>query len=340
MILKTLAEGFVLGLSTGVTCLVTCAPIYLPYLISEKRGPWQQLWKVTEISLGRFISYALFGAAAGWVGGNLASIDRTLFTGIAYLLLSVFLLLSLIRVHKEDKRCALPFWLKFSKSAFLLGVLTGINFCPSFLIAVSNAIELGGALSGTILFVGFFGGTTIFLIPLAFAGMLSWVKEVKVLARWASVLIAIWFIGKGGLNIYHYWQHYQQGPGTTEGRIVDPIDSKTRLVLWVSPKNRTQAKVLSDSLLVLKKEQYQFRVVSDLPVDSLQQIKDAIYLVDSDLWNKKIDSLLVRKDVFIIPVSYPEDAVLQFLRGYSIKVSPEKGARWVFRAEKESKRVE
>jgi len=34
---QILAKGFSLGLTLGTTCLVTCTPIYIPYLISEDR---------------------------------------------------------------------------------------------------------------------------------------------------------------------------------------------------------------------------------------------------------------------------------------------------------------
>ena len=35
--LTTLIEGFILGISTGTLCLVTCTPIYIPFLMSEDR---------------------------------------------------------------------------------------------------------------------------------------------------------------------------------------------------------------------------------------------------------------------------------------------------------------
>ena len=46
-------------------------------------------------------------------------------------------LLNVFRTHREGKSCRMPRWAAMSKSAFLLGLFTGINFCPSLLIALS-----------------------------------------------------------------------------------------------------------------------------------------------------------------------------------------------------------
>ncbi|MBN2829016.1 MAG: sulfite exporter TauE/SafE family protein, partial [Candidatus Cloacimonetes bacterium] len=140
--LKTLTEGFLLGLTTGTTCLVTCTPIYLPFIVAEKRSILRNLLKVMEISMGRFVSYLAFGAAAGYLGGSIASLDRTLFTGIAYILITIFMFLSFFRLTRKEKSCHIPKFVNFTRSAFLLGVFTGINFCPSFLIALSKAVDL------------------------------------------------------------------------------------------------------------------------------------------------------------------------------------------------------
>lgn len=185
-----------------------------------------------EISFGRFFSYLAFGALAGWLGAQIADIDRTLYTGIAYILLSGFLVLTSVRTSKQEKHCPIPFYLKLTKSAFLMGVLTGINFCPSFLIAVSKAVDLAGVFSGIMLFMGFFVGTTLFLLPLAFTGMLASIGKMKYYARIAAVLIAVWFVGQGGWNIY---SHFHQVEVNKHSRILNPADPETKILLVANP---------------------------------------------------------------------------------------------------------
>jgi len=186
-------EGLLLGISTGTICLATCMPIYLPYLLSENRKVGTSFFTVLQISAGRFFAYLAFGAIAGLLGMAISELNRTLFTAIAYILLAAFLLLSTFRIRKKNKQCPLPKYVKFTQNAFLLGILTGINFCPSFLIALSRSASLGGIFSGMAVFAGFFSGTTLFLLPLGFAGLFSKIQEMKIIGQIASILIAVWF---------------------------------------------------------------------------------------------------------------------------------------------------
>ena len=105
--------------------------------MAERKDLLKSLAKLMEISAGRFVAYILFGALAGYFGSNIEPLSRDVFTGVSYILLSVFLLLNVFRTHREGKSCRMPRWAAMSKSAFLLGLFTGINFCPSFLIALS-----------------------------------------------------------------------------------------------------------------------------------------------------------------------------------------------------------
>jgi len=164
-VLKTLIEGLLLGFSTGTICLFTCTPIYLPYLLTEERKLLKSLIAVGEISVGRFVSYLAFGAAAGFAGAKISAVNREFFTSIAYILLSVYLILSAIRTHQKAKHCHIPKAARFTKNAILLGILTGINFCPAFLIALSKAVNLGGMLSGMLLFWDFFSELPFFSFP-------------------------------------------------------------------------------------------------------------------------------------------------------------------------------
>jgi len=247
MLIRTLIEGFFLGLSTGTICLVTCTPIYLPYLLTEKRKLSKSLYTVFQISVGRFFSYAAFGAAAGFTGSIISSINRSLFTAIAYILLSIYLILSTVRTHKKHKSCTIPKYTRFTKNAILLGVFTGINFCPSFLIALSKSIDLGGALSGMLLFIGFFFGTSIFLFPLAFAGLLTKVKNMTNLARISSILIAVWFLYAGGMGLYKYFTKTTYKIEDNK-RIVSAFDNSNKRYVLAKREDKEYFMALQDSI--------------------------------------------------------------------------------------------
>ncbi len=321
---KTLTEGFLLGLTTGTVCLVSCTPIYLPFIISEKRSIGKNFLKVMEISIGRFFSYLSFGALAGWLGGNIETIDRTLFTGIAYILLTVFMLLSFFRLTRKEKSCHIPKFVNVTKSAFLLGIFTGINFCPSFLIALSKAVDLAGAMSGIMLFMGFFFGTSLFLIPLAFSGFLSKMSLMKNIARYASVAVALYFLYSGVVKIKDFAL-------STQARIVDPISSEYDIKLFTSDVDNQFYKVLSDSLNTIKSEQFTLIKTNELNPDMLDSIEvGTIILVDPKLVNDSNMEAIQNTDHYVMNPGYEPKDVVQFLRNYSIKVGKNQYLKWEF----------
>jgi sulfite exporter TauE/SafE len=194
MIFQYLTEGFLLGLATGHICLATCGPIYAPFLLESRRNWKASLFALVKISLGRFLTYALFGVAAGFLGRQVADLNRSYFTAIAYCVFSVMLFLSAFRANRREKGCMLPAWGRFADSPFLLGVATGINYCPSFLIALTRAIDLSGPLSGGLLFSAFFLGTSIFLVPLFVFGVLGNKRVLRIAGQVSAVLVGTWFM--------------------------------------------------------------------------------------------------------------------------------------------------
>lgn len=328
MLLQTLLEGLLLGLSTGTLCLLTCAPIYLPYLISEERSLRKSFYKVMEISAGRFLAYLLFGALAGWLGSFLPQQQRTLFTGISYILLSVFLVLNAVRTHRKDKSCRIPGWMKFSNSAFLLGIFTGVNFCPSFLIALTKAVDLGGAVGGTLLFMGFFIGTTIFLLPLALGGLLTAIGKLKQIARLVSLLIAVWFIWQGVVNIHKAWKDAQ-------AEIISPLHEKYTAFVLTTPEDSLYAQALADSLTRFYGESPRL-----LKYDTLQTGQmyfnptAAIIFITASLWKPEYAKDLERYNYVIIPAGFSIPQAVNFLQTYDFKVAKGKGFHWSFDQQK------
>lgn len=328
--LQTLVEGFMLGIGTGATCLATCTPVYLPYLLNEERKLSKSLLVVTEISLGRFISYIAFGALAGYAGASIASVNRMVFTGIAYILLSIYLVLSAVRTRQHDKKCHIPKAAAFTKNAFVLGILTGINFCPSFLIALSKAVNLGGPVSGMSLFTGFFVGTTLYLIPMAFVGMLAKVKQMKTMAQLASILIAIWFTYQGVTNLVHYFQH-RNAP---QGRVVEAFAPHTDVLLVSSSANVEYFTALKDSIQTFHPFKVKLYTTDVVEADSLIMGDKQVLFVDDDLFQLRpnLDALDIY-DYFSVEDDYNIPKMLRYLKFYTFK--SEDKLHWEFKESRE-----
>jgi sulfite exporter TauE/SafE len=203
MILQPVTEGMVLGLSLGATCLATCAPIYGPLLMQRRRDMVQAVETVLLLSAGRFISYAAFGALAGWAG-SLASklLEGRIAMLVSYLGLAAYLIYTAVAQGKtEHKACAPQRWAKYSGNPLIVGIITGLSVCPSFLGALTRGFELGGVTGGMLLFIGFFAGTTVFLLPFAFFAFFSKLRMLRLIGIGASLLVALWFLLRSAVII-------------------------------------------------------------------------------------------------------------------------------------------
>lgn len=197
MPLEPLIRGAALGLATGTACLVSCGPVYGAYLLSEKRSGFESFRVLLELNLGRFVSYAIFGALFGLLGGSIPLSVRGPLAAAGYILFSIYLLLSVVRARKTCGGCSTSRLSRVTRSPLLLGVLTGLSICPSFLIAVTGAFESSGPVSGALLFTGFFAGTTVYMLPFAVLGLFTRKAWFTSAARVLAVIVSVYFLAVG-----------------------------------------------------------------------------------------------------------------------------------------------
>ncbi len=239
-----LAEGTGLGLATGISCLASCGPIYLTYLLSENRTAKESFVTILMLNLGRFVSYAAFGAIMGFIGGAIPSSIRIPLSYSGYILFSVYLVTSVVRVNKTCSGCNIPKWAKLTKSPMLLGILTGFTICPAFLIALTSAFSASGAMNGAMLFTGFFLGTTVYMLPFAVVGLFSKKRWLNSVAKYAAIFVAVYFgiIGIQGLAGYvlnsgdvivDVQEHGQPG-GSGSANIYNALNEDTLYILTFS----------------------------------------------------------------------------------------------------------
>jgi sulfite exporter TauE/SafE len=198
-----LTEGFALGLATGPICVASCGPVYAPYLMQKGRSILQSVSTLIQISIGRFITYLLIGLAAGALGTQIASLTKAWFTATAYFCFSIVLVISALRSKKCDEGCRAAGWTRFAEIPFIIGMTTGISFCPSLLLALTKAVDHGGAFAGALLFGAFFIGTTIYFIPFVLFGMIGKTYRLRTIGRIASCVVALWFIGQAIILLAH-----------------------------------------------------------------------------------------------------------------------------------------
>jgi sulfite exporter TauE/SafE len=87
-------DGFILGLSNGVVCIATCAPVLIPYLLAEGKGVVRNYWVTGQFLFGRLIGYLLFAVLAWTISSAILqeASQRNLIIGAAYVLFSGLLI--------------------------------------------------------------------------------------------------------------------------------------------------------------------------------------------------------------------------------------------------------
>ena len=190
-------QGLTLGLSTGLFCLTSCALVFVPLLISQKRGFRQNLGTVAELAAGRFAAYMIFGGTAGALGKQLeGAAFRRILGGMIVVLALMMLAYSVSRNAPPGSLCRRARLDRF-RYPLVFGFLTGINPCAPFLLALSYALDLGGALSGIILFGGFSLGTSLYLVCLLPIGWLGRWENVNLIGRITAALAGFFFLITG-----------------------------------------------------------------------------------------------------------------------------------------------
>lgn len=199
-------QGFVLGLSSGAVCAAYCAPVLVPYLLGEGRSVLQNFSALLQFLLGRLLGYLSFAVFAWGIHTSLPQdiAHRNLLIGAAYVILSGLLIF--YSFFKAGRACpsaggqGIEHRLRDSRpSLFLLsmGLATGLNFCPPFLLAVATAVEQASLLQSVLFFLTFFLGTSVFLIPAPFLGLLRGFSTLHVIGKMAAGLIGAYYLYLG-----------------------------------------------------------------------------------------------------------------------------------------------
>lgn len=201
-----MGEGFILGLSTGAVCVAYCGPVLIPYLMSESGGLKRSYLVVSVFLAGRLVAYMLTAVLAGLIGRSVVQQTeaRTVFMGLAYILLAVMLVL--YGLHRFREICLGKTVTKITgnenaKKKLLVplsgGFLTGINICPPFLLAITGAIDSGTITGSLLFFLAFFAGTSLYFIPMPVAGMFKRQHVLRIIGKFAALLAGILYFYKG-----------------------------------------------------------------------------------------------------------------------------------------------
>jgi len=195
-------EAFLLGMSSGATCLAYCAPVLVPCLMGGVGGAGLRSDVVTVVRFlsGRLLGYLVFAVVAWCLGLALAPSGRyqELIIGVCYLALSVLLVLyALFEGKSSCTRTPFHAFLRSVSSPALFpvaaGLASGLNFCPPFLLATVAGSQAGSLQGSLFFFLAFFLGTSVFFIPFPFVGLLRRYPAVPIVGKLAAGIVGLYY---------------------------------------------------------------------------------------------------------------------------------------------------
>lgn len=197
-------KGFFLGLSNGATCVVYCAPVLIPYMFGEGKGVAQNFIALAQFLLGRLAGYLVFAFVAWLI--NLSILERLgpkgLLIGVLYIIFSC--LMMIYAFFKIDVPCAarrIGYIAGKIKVSLLIpvmaGLLSGVAFCPPFLLAMTDAAGKGSLSYSLFFFFMFFIGTSVFFIPMPFIGALRRLQALQIIGKMAAGIVGLYYLYAG-----------------------------------------------------------------------------------------------------------------------------------------------
>jgi sulfite exporter TauE/SafE len=201
-----LLEGLLLGLSTGVACIAFCGPILIPYLMTESHTLQQSVIDVSWFLAGRFIAYVITGILAGLFGALIleSRLFRQISGGWLYIILAISMVVYAFYRAKHlclgESKSGLAATLKINWPHLLPvfgGFTSGINLCPPFILAITQASLTRNITESTIFFIAFFMGTAVYFIPMPFISLFRRKQDFQLIGKFAAAIVGAMYLYKG-----------------------------------------------------------------------------------------------------------------------------------------------
>jgi hypothetical protein len=213
VVLGLYGDALALGLASGPACLAACGPVLVPSLLAGRAGILPNLRAIAVFLGARLLGYLLFAIVA-WELGALAGLlmkPHPHLIGLVYALMAGVLAWYAYAVTRNcagtcatsrlvtiDTTRAVPERKDARNGGVaMLGFLTGLNFCPPFVVAGIRAAELGSLAGALLFFAVFFAGTSIWFVPIAVLGCVVRNQALITVARMTLGLVALYYLALG-----------------------------------------------------------------------------------------------------------------------------------------------
>lgn len=196
-----MADSFILGLSSGSACLVTCGMVMFPYLMAGAAGVKRIAIDLAVFLVTRLIVYFILATAAWYFGQTIFSSEllRNYLPGVLYITFAVMLIWYSIERNRK-KECPAAVVTKIDNKKLVpvfLGIVNSLGFCPALLIILTKSATQGTITGSWLAFLAFFAGSSLWFFPLPLAGKIRKKQVIETIGILATGLAGIIFIIKG-----------------------------------------------------------------------------------------------------------------------------------------------
>ena len=194
-------DSFILGISTGSACLLTCGMVLFPYLMSGSAGVRRITADLSIFLLTRLIIYT-FLAVASWYFGKALFVNqvvKSIVPGLLYIVFAGMLVWYAIDKNRK-KECPAKFVDTVNNRRLVpifLGVVNSLGFCPALFIILTEGASEASLIKSFEAFLAFFIGSSLWFLPLPLAGKIKKKKILETIGILATGLAGIIFIIKG-----------------------------------------------------------------------------------------------------------------------------------------------
>jgi hypothetical protein len=196
-----MADSFILGLSSGTACLLTCGMIMFPYFMAGSSGVRKIAVDLSFFLLTRVLVYLIIATIAWFFGQAVfaSPIVRNYLPGILYIVFAVMLIWYSIG-KSRIKECPAAIVSAVDNQRLVpvfLGIVNSIGFCPALLIIITKGATQGTLAQSYLAFLAFFAGSSIWFFPLPFAGKIRKKQVIQTIGIFATGIAGTIFIIKG-----------------------------------------------------------------------------------------------------------------------------------------------
>mgnify|MGYP001313562081 CR=1 FL=1 len=201
---EEMTDSFILGLSSGSACMVTCGMVMFPYLMAGSAGVKRMAIDLSIFLLTRLVIYFILATLAWYFGQALFSnkVVRNIVPGILYMLFAVMLVwYSISNLNQEWPAKIVKTVYNHRLVPVFLGIVNSLGFCPALFIILTKGATQESLIQSYIAFLAFFIGSSIWFLPLPLAGKVRKKEVLKTIGILATGLAGIVFMMKGITNL-------------------------------------------------------------------------------------------------------------------------------------------